>query len=407
MGHRHQGAGGVAAHRAGHERFHLIQQAQHLGQGQARGRGIIPVQIERGLQAGGSQLRHPRLRRHHGGPCGLPPPLQDRDHAQSLAQGVSHQVDRVLHPAGPPQRAGIQRRPQRPRPEPPGARGQRDRALDQPPVQVRFDQPATEPDQGALGKRRLLRIHAVQHQLPAPVHHRRLDHLIIGHPGIRLENRRQRQLRRRHRRLALRAVHIRPRQLGLELLVKQLLTVQAQEHEQLRPPHRLDHRLLRRRRLRRRPPHNRTHRTTSLAAVDAITCYDHGVAHHTTADRRRAETRPHYLTCALVLASFPSLSREVRAPGCFPHAAQFWQVSALVQPSPGTRQPGHGECPGTPPALDGPPQVQWVRRPQRQRSVGRWRDPRAREPLIIREGNLVTEGDDLLGAECHGVAPNA
>ena len=34
------------------------------------------------------------------------------------------------------------------------------------------------------------------------------------------------------------------------------------------------------------------------------------------------------------------------------------------------------------------------------------RDPRARVPLVIREDNLVTEGDDLLGAGCRGFAPN-
>jgi hypothetical protein len=69
----------------------------------------------------------------------------------------------------------------------------------------------------------------------------------------------QRQLCRRHRRLALRAVHVGKCQLRLEYLVKQLMPVLTQEHEQFRPPHRTDHRLLRRRRLHRRPPHHRTH----------------------------------------------------------------------------------------------------------------------------------------------------
>jgi len=40
-------------------------------------------------------------------------------------------------------------------------------------------------------KRRLFRAHAVQDQLPAPVHHRRLDHLIITDPGIGLQDRRR------------------------------------------------------------------------------------------------------------------------------------------------------------------------------------------------------------------------
>ena len=34
-------------------------------------------------------------------------------------------------------------------------------------------------------------------------------------------------------------------------------------------------------------------------------------------------------------------------------------------------------------------------------------DPRARVPLVIRKGNLATQGDDLLGVGCRGVAPNA
>ena len=267
-GGRHRSGRRLVAGLAGDEGFHPLQQAQHLGQRPVPGARVIPVPVQGRLQAGGGQFRHARLRRHHGGPCGLPPPLQHRDHAQGLAQGVSHQVKGVLHPARPPQRGRVQRRPQRPRPEPARPRGQRHRPLDQPPVQVALDQPLTESHQGSLGKRWLLRVHAVQHQLPAPVHHRRLDHLIVGGPGIGLQDRRQRQPGRRHRRLPLRAVHVRFRQLGLELLVEQFVTVLAQEHEQLRPPHRLDHRLLRRRRRHRRPPHHRTHHASSLFAAD-------------------------------------------------------------------------------------------------------------------------------------------
>src|SRR5215510_1652520 len=144
-------------------------------------------------------------------------------------------------------------------PNPFRARRQDNRPLDQPPVQVMPDQPLAEPRQGALRKRRILRAQAIQDQLPAPVHHPRLDHLIVTDPRIRLQDRCQRQLRRRNRRLAPRAAHIGLRQLRLEYLVKQLIAVLAQEHEQLRPPHRLDHRLLRRRRLNRRLPHHRTH----------------------------------------------------------------------------------------------------------------------------------------------------
>ena len=258
-GGRHRLGRGLIASQAGDERLHEIKEAQYLGQSLVPGGRVVPVQVQRRLQAGGAQLRHPGLCCHDGGPGGLPPPLHSRDHAQSLAQGVSHQVQGVLHPARAPQRGRIQCRPHRPGAEPPGPRGQLHRPPDQPPVQVPLDQPQAEPHQGPLGKRRLLRAQAVQHQLPAPVHHRRLDHLIVRDLRIGLQDRRQRQPGRRHRRLPFRAVHVRFRQLGLELLVKQLMTVLAQEHEQLRPPHRLDHRLLRRRGLHRRPPHHRTH----------------------------------------------------------------------------------------------------------------------------------------------------
>jgi hypothetical protein len=87
-----------------------------------------------------------------------------------------------------------------------------------------------------LGKRRpagLPGAQAVQHQLPAPVHHARLDDLVIG--GVGLQDRGQRQLRRWHRRLPLGAVCIGPGQFLLEGLVEQLMAALAQQHEQTSP----------------------------------------------------------------------------------------------------------------------------------------------------------------------------
>jgi hypothetical protein len=78
-----------------------------------------------------------------------------------------------------------------------------------------------------------------------------------------------------------------------------------------------------------------------------------------------------------------------------------------VHPLPGTRQPGHGEYAEKFPALDAPPQVRRVRRPQGSGPPAAGRDPRAGVPLVIRKGNLVTEGDDLLGGGCRGFAPSA
>ena len=63
-GGRHGRGRGLVAGLPGDERLDLIQQAQHLGQGLIPGGRVIPVRIQRRLQAGGGQLRHPRLRRH-------------------------------------------------------------------------------------------------------------------------------------------------------------------------------------------------------------------------------------------------------------------------------------------------------------------------------------------------------
>jgi len=89
-GDRHRGSRGPGALLAGGECLDPVQETQHLGQGLARGRRIVPVQVERGLQAGRSQLRHPRLRRHRGGPGQLPAALRGRDQAERLAQRVPH-----------------------------------------------------------------------------------------------------------------------------------------------------------------------------------------------------------------------------------------------------------------------------------------------------------------------------
>ena len=80
-GDRHRLVRGRVAGPAGDERFDLIQEAEYLSQSVACGRGVVPVQVERCLEAGGGQLRHPGFCCDDGGSCGLPPPLRDRDHA--------------------------------------------------------------------------------------------------------------------------------------------------------------------------------------------------------------------------------------------------------------------------------------------------------------------------------------
>ena len=73
-GGRHRRGCGLLAGRGGNKRLHKIK-AQHLGQSLVPGGRVIPVRIQRGLQAGGGgQLRRPSLCFHDGGPGGLPQP---------------------------------------------------------------------------------------------------------------------------------------------------------------------------------------------------------------------------------------------------------------------------------------------------------------------------------------------
>jgi hypothetical protein len=244
-----------------HEALHLLQRRKHHAQRLVAGRRVVPVAVQRRLQARGTKQPHAGLVGHRGDalPPRQPPPLLPRDDAQRLAQGVTQQVDGVLHPTRPPQGAGIKRRPQRPITKPALSLGQRHGALHQPPIKLSGDKPRAETDQRALRERRPLGIQAVQHQLPAPIHHRRLDRLIIGGAGVGRQDRRQRQLRRRHRRLPLRALLVGHGQLGLEVVVEQLVAVLPQPHKQLGPPDQPHDGLLGRRRLNGWTPHGWTH----------------------------------------------------------------------------------------------------------------------------------------------------
>ena len=58
---------------------------------------VIPVRVQRGLQAGGGQHGHPACSAITAVPAVCPTP-QHRDHAQGLRR-ASPQVKRVLHPA--------------------------------------------------------------------------------------------------------------------------------------------------------------------------------------------------------------------------------------------------------------------------------------------------------------------
>jgi hypothetical protein len=263
----------------GDEALHLLQEAKHHPKRLVTRGRVVPVAVQRRLDTGGAKGWHARLGRHRRHPLGprQPPPLLPRDDAQRRAQGVTQQVDRVLHPARAPQGAGVQRRPQRPVAKPTVGLGQRHGLLHQPTVKPGRDQPRAEADQRALAKRWPLGVQAVQHQLPAPIHHRCLDHLVIAGAGVGLQDRRQRKLRRCHRRLPLGAFLPGRGQLGLEGVVEQLVAVLAQPHKQLGPPDQPDDGLLSRRRLDGWTPHGWAHarqpphlaRTRWCAAIGA------------------------------------------------------------------------------------------------------------------------------------------
>ena len=235
--------------------LHRFEGRQDDGQRLGAFHRLVPVQVQRRFQTTTAEERRARLLGHGR----QPPPLLTCDHAQGLAQSVAQKVIRVFDPARTPQRAGIQRRPQLPRAEDLVLGGDRHRALDQPPIPVLRDQPRPKTDQRAFAERRRVTVQTIQRQLPPPIHHRCLDDFIVRHAGIGLQNRGQRQLGWRYRRLPLRAVGVALRQFGLKDLVEDLVPVLPQEHEQLRTPNPGDDLLLGRRTFDRRLPQLGTH----------------------------------------------------------------------------------------------------------------------------------------------------
>jgi hypothetical protein len=272
---------------------------------------IIPAPIDRGYQAAGRQRRHPGLRSHHRGPRGPPPPPPDRDHAQRLAHGAPHQGNGVFDPARTPQRRATQRRPQRPRRKPARPRRKPARALDQPPVQPRPDQPGAEAHQGPLGKRRPV----CAHPAPAASTGPRPPPSITSSSPTRHTPARSPPAPAAPAKPAaapFRAAHIPPRQLGPKLLIKQPMPVLSNEDQQLRPPHRLDHRLPRRRRLHRQTPDTPGAPNLPARSQPRTTRYQHDAAHPTAANPSYGQTHyRHYSTGAL---GIPPSRHRVRYP---------------------------------------------------------------------------------------------
>ena len=191
--------------------------------------GFSAIEIQRGFQAAVSQQRQACVRRHR--LCGGVQDLGRKAHG--LAQGMAKQVQRILDPTGTKQRGGIQHGPQLPGPEAPGFLCQGHGPIQQGLIQVVGDEPHPEVEQRALAEGGLLGAKAVQHHLPALVHHGQLDRVSITDVAVRLQQRGQGQQARFDRLVAASARVIACGQRVLKVCVQELVAALAQKHKKL------------------------------------------------------------------------------------------------------------------------------------------------------------------------------
>ena len=150
--------------------------SQHQAQGLLTSARVIPIQVQRRLQAraveqaGAGLLRHVRQL----------PPLLASNHAQSLAQGVPQKIVGIFDPASAPQRRAVQGRPQLARAKGAGGGSQFDGAFEQTPIQLLLHQAGAKGDEGTFATRGRLPIETVQDQLPASIHGSGLNDFVIG-----------------------------------------------------------------------------------------------------------------------------------------------------------------------------------------------------------------------------------
>lgn len=151
---------------------------------------------------------------------------------------MTEQVDRVLNPPGPCQRAAVDRHPKRLRQRLTlcRARGalayQRHRALQQQTIQLVLDHPVPERLQCSLGEGRLARAETVQRHLPAQVHDRELDRFRIRCADVSLEENNHAQHRGRVRRISGSRLPVRALKRLLECVVEHDVPADPQEPEQ-------------------------------------------------------------------------------------------------------------------------------------------------------------------------------
>jgi len=67
-----------------------------------------------------------------------------------------------------------------------------------PPIHLSFNEPLTKRYECSEAYGCLFSIDAIQNKLPSPIHHGRLNHLIIRDTGVRFQDERQGEHRRGH-----------------------------------------------------------------------------------------------------------------------------------------------------------------------------------------------------------------
>ena len=191
--------------------------------------GLSPIEIQGSFQAAVSQQRQSCVLRDH-----LRGGVQDLGRkAHGLAQGMAKQVQCLLDPTGTQQGGGIQSGAQLPGTEAPGFLCQGHSPIQQGLIQVVGDEPHPEVEQRALAEGRLLGAKAVQHHLPALIHHGQLDRVPITNVAVRLHQRGQGQQAHFDRLVASRFRAIAFGQRVLKVCVQEFVAALAQKHKKL------------------------------------------------------------------------------------------------------------------------------------------------------------------------------
>ena len=155
-----------------------------------------------------------------------------RREAHRLAQRMPKQVQGVLHAPSTKQGRGVQGRPQLPSAKAPALLCQCDGTLQQDFVQVMGHEPHTKVPQRALAEGRLLGAKAIQHHLPALIHHREFHGVSVTHVTIGLQQGGEGQQTGLHGLFAARLRPIGLCQGVLECGIQQLMTALAQKHKE-------------------------------------------------------------------------------------------------------------------------------------------------------------------------------